>query len=113
VTLQEKLNSFKKKFQEQVPEAVLEIMHKATEDLRNSEILAHIPKAEEVAPDFQIEFSPGQTVHLRELVQPGPAVISFYRGVCRARQSSVTSSCGPIRTVPSSGSINRDSHLLF
>lgn len=81
MTLQEKLNSFKKKFQDQVPAGVLETMHKATEELRNSGILEHIPKAGEIAPDFQIEFSPGQTVHLRELVQPGPVVISFYRGV--------------------------------
>jgi hypothetical protein len=81
MTLQENLNSFKKKFQEQVPAAVLEIMHKATEELRNSGILEHIPKEGEIAPDFQIEFPLGQTANLRKLVQPGPVVISFYRGV--------------------------------
>jgi hypothetical protein len=81
MTLQENLNSFKKKFQEQVPVAVLETMHKATEELRNSGILEQIPKEGEVAPDFQIECPPGQTVNLRKLVQQCPVVISFYRGV--------------------------------
>lgn len=81
MTLQEKLNSFKEKFQQQVPAPVLEIMHHATEELRNSGILEHIPKEGERAPDFQIHYPQGKTGNLQELVQQGPVVISFYRGV--------------------------------
>jgi hypothetical protein len=81
MTLQEKLNSFKRKFQQQVPAPVLEKMHNATEDLRNSGILEQISKEGEIAPDFQMHYPPGQTVHLQELAQQGPVVISFYRGV--------------------------------
>ena len=81
MTLQEKLNSFKLEFQQKVPAPVLEIMHNATEDLRNSGILEQIPKEGEIAPDFQMQYPPGQTVNLQELAQQGPVVISFYRGV--------------------------------
>jgi hypothetical protein len=81
MTLQEKLNDFKQKFQQQVPAPVLEIMHNATEELRNSGILQHIPKEGERAADFQLHYPQGKTVHLQELAQKGPVVISFYRGV--------------------------------
>jgi len=81
MTLQEQLNSFKEKFQKQVPAPVLEIMHKATEELRNSGILEHVPKEGERAPDFQIHYPQGKKVKLQELAQQGPVVISFYRGV--------------------------------
>ena len=81
MTLQEKLNSFKDTFQQQVPAPVLEIMHNATEELRNSGILEHIPKEGDSAPDFQIHEPQGKTVTLHELAQQGPVVISFYRGV--------------------------------
>jgi len=80
VTLQEKLNSFKEKFQQQVPAPVLETMHHATEELRNSGILEHIPREGDSAPDFQIRYPQGKTAHLQELAQQGPVVISFYRG---------------------------------
>lgn len=81
MTLQEKLNSFKETFQQQVPAAVLETMHSATEELRNSGILEQVPKEGATAPDFQMDFPQGKRVHLKELIQQGPVVISFYRGV--------------------------------
>lgn len=81
MTLQEKLNDFKRKFEQQVPAPVLEIMHNATEELRNSGILEQIPQEGEIAPDFQVYYPQGQTVNLQELAQQGPVVISFYRGV--------------------------------
>jgi len=81
MTLQEKLNSFTEQFQQQVPAPVLEVMHSATEELRNSGILEQVSKEGESAPDFQMDFPQKKTVHLKELVQEGPVVISFYRGV--------------------------------
>ncbi len=81
MTLQDKLNDFKQKFQQQVPAPVLETMHSATEELRNSGILEQVPKEGDTVPDFQMDFPQGKTVHLQELAQQGPVVISFYRGV--------------------------------
>ena len=81
MTLQEKLNGFKRKFEQQVPAPVLEIMHNATEELRNSGILEQIPKEGEIAPNFQMCYSQEKTVNLQELAQQGSVVISFYRGV--------------------------------
>ena len=81
MTLQEKLDGFKRKFEQQVPAPVLEIMHNATEELRNSGILEQIPKEGEIAPDFQMRYSQEKTVNLQELAQQGSVVISFYRGV--------------------------------
>jgi len=53
MTLQEKLNNFKRKFQQQVPAPVLEKMHNATEDLRNSGILEKISKKEKLLLIFR------------------------------------------------------------
>jgi cytochrome oxidase Cu insertion factor (SCO1/SenC/PrrC family) len=56
------------------------IMHRATEDLRNSGILDRIMKVGARAPDFELENHDGRRVSSTELLAGGPMVLSFFRG---------------------------------
>ena len=78
--LQEKLDAIKKGFEAQAPKEVLEIMHRATEDLNNSGILDQTVKAGDKAPDFTLNNTAGQAVSLSQLLAKGPLVLGFYRG---------------------------------
>jgi hypothetical protein len=78
--LQEQLDAYRKSFEAQAPKDVLEIMHRATDGLRNSGILERAVKVGERAPDFSLRNTRGQEVTLRQLLSKGPVVLSFYRG---------------------------------
>jgi hypothetical protein len=78
--LQKKLNDLKKGFEAQAPEQVVEIMHRATDDLRNSGILEQTVKVGDRAPDFSLTNADGQEFRLQELLSEGAVVLSFYRG---------------------------------
>lgn len=78
--LQEELDAYRKSFEAQAPKDVLEIMHRATEGLRNSGILERAVKVGDRAPDFSLRNTRGQEVTLRQLLSKGPVVLSFYRG---------------------------------
>ena len=78
--LQEKLNEYKKGFEAKAPREVLDIMHRATEDLKKSGILDLAAKPGDQAPDFSLENTDGQKVTLSGLLEDGPVVLGFYRG---------------------------------
>ena len=80
MTLQDKLDAYKSDFVKKVPPEALEIMHRATEDLRNSGIMASCVKAGDRAPDFNLKNQNGQPVALEDLLKAGPVVLGFYRG---------------------------------
>jgi hypothetical protein len=62
------------------PKEALEIMHRATEDLRNSTIMDGVVKAGDTAPKFELLNSAEKLVRLEDLLAEGPLVLSFYRG---------------------------------
>ena len=78
--LQKKLDTLKKGFESQAPKEVVEIMHRATDDLRDSGILEQAVKVGDPAPDFSLTNADGQEFRLKELLSQGPVVLSFYRG---------------------------------
>jgi hypothetical protein len=78
--LQKKLNGLKKGFEAQASKEVVQIMHRATDDLRNSGILEQTVKVGDPAPDFSLTNADGQEFRLQELLSEGPVVLSFYRG---------------------------------
>ena len=78
--LQEKLTALKKATDAQAPKEVLEIMHRATEDLSNSGILERTVKVGEKAPNFSLRNANGAEIGLKDLLADGPLVLSFYRG---------------------------------
>jgi hypothetical protein len=78
--LQEKLDAYRKDFEGSVPKEALEIMHRATQDLRNSGILNRTVKIGDQAPDFLLNNTRGEVVSLSQLLTKGPIVLGFYRG---------------------------------
>lgn len=81
MSLQEKLVAMKKEFEASVPPEALTVMHRATDDLKNSGIMERILKVGEKAPDFSLPNQQGQMVNSSDLLRKGPLVLSFYRGV--------------------------------
>jgi len=78
--LQEKMDAYKKGMQAKAPKEALEIMHRATETLRNSGILERAVKVGDKAPAFGLENTSGDIVSLDSLLSKGPLVLAFYRG---------------------------------
>ncbi len=80
MNLQERLQKIKDGSADRIPKEDREIMHRATEDLQNSDILNRAVKEGDKAPDFTLENTKGEAVHLGSLLKDGPVVLSFFRG---------------------------------
>ena len=78
--LQEKLTRLRKGFEAQAPKEVVEIMHRATDDLEKSGNLDVTVKMGDKAPDFSLKNANVQEFSLKDLLYHGPVVLSFYRG---------------------------------
>jgi len=78
--LQEKLNAYKEGMVQKAPKEALDIMHRATEDLRNSDIMKGVVKVGDPAPEFELQNAAGAHIRLKDLLSEGPLVLSFYRG---------------------------------
>lgn len=81
MSLQERLDAYKASFQSKVPPDRLAIMHRATEDLRNSGILDRVIKVGAAIPEFVLPNQRGEKVSSADLHSRGPLVMTFYRGV--------------------------------
>lgn len=80
MNLQEKLNAKKKEVASKAPKEALEVMERATEDLKRSGIAERAKKEGDEAPDFTLKNSEGKTVNLAGRLSDGPVVLGFYRG---------------------------------
>jgi peroxiredoxin len=78
--LQQKLDAQKRKTETSAPKEILDIMHRATEDLVKSGIMDRIVKKGDKAPDFRLKDIKGNIVILKEKLSGGPVVLGFYRG---------------------------------
>ena len=78
--LQEKMDAYKKGMQEKAPKEALEIMHRATEAVKNSGMLEKTVKVGDQAPAFNLENTSGDMVNMSVLLSKGPLVLAFYRG---------------------------------
>ena len=78
--LQEKLDKLKEATAEKAPKEALDVMHRATEDLKNSGIMERTVKVGDRAPDFTLNDAYGKPLGLKNLLAEGPAVLSFFRG---------------------------------
>ena len=81
MTLQERMNAIKEKFERTLPAEKLEIMHRATEDLRRSGILDRVIKVGALIPEFTLPNARGEKLSSADLHSRGPLVVTFYRGV--------------------------------
>ena len=80
MTLQEKLNAMKAKYESITPAEKRAVMHRATEALEKSGLVDKVLKAGDRAPDFSLVDSEGSLVSLGSLLDRGPVVLSFFRG---------------------------------
>jgi hypothetical protein len=80
MNLQQRLDARRSQFEKKAPKEALDIMHRATEDLRNSGIMDRILKIGDTAPDFELKNAFGQSIRSRSLISDGPLVVSFFRG---------------------------------
>jgi len=80
MALQDRLDALRAQFEAKAPKDVLEIMHRAVENIRQSGLLATTLKVGDKAPDFILPNATGQPVSARNLLDKSPLVVSFYRG---------------------------------
>ncbi|MBW2490594.1 MAG: redoxin domain-containing protein [Deltaproteobacteria bacterium] len=80
MTLQEKLNNLKANFEKTAPKEALNIMHRATSDLINSNILDGVVKTGDTASEFELKDNNEKVIRLKDFLANGPVVLSFYRG---------------------------------
>ena len=80
MSLQEKLDVKKQEFESSAPKQAVEVMHRATEDLRQSGIMERVVKEGDTAPEFILNNAFGKPFRLTERLAQGPVVLGFYRG---------------------------------
>ena len=78
--LRARMDAFKKDFENRAPKQALEIMHRATEELRSTGILDRTVKVGDKAPEFTLKNTKGQEISLVQLLSKRPVVLGFYRG---------------------------------
>lgn len=83
--LQDKLNAFKKDFESGKPPFnvspdAVKTMHRATDELQNSDILDGAPRVGNHLPAFDLATASGDRL-TNAILDQGPLVLSFYRGV--------------------------------
>ena len=81
MSLQDKLDAIKAGFAAKAPPDVVAVMHKATADLIASGQAERALKAGMRAPEFTLPDPHGEPVRSADLLQKGPLVLTFYRGV--------------------------------
>ena len=80
MALLEKLDKLKAGFEAKAPKDALEIMHRATDDLRDSGIMQQVLKIGDKSPDFELKNADENMINSKDLLSSGPLVLSFYRG---------------------------------
>ncbi len=85
MSLQQQLDAFKAAIESggplyNVSRERIEIMHRATEELRRSGLAGRALKAGDLAPAFELDNQDGQLVRSADLLAHGPLVITFFRG---------------------------------
>lgn len=81
MTLQHDIDAFVAEAAGRFPPDVLAKLHQSIEDVRNSGIAARALTVGDLAPAFTLPNAQGRPIALTELLQRGPVIVSFYRGV--------------------------------
>jgi peroxiredoxin len=134
MALQDRLDAFKADFESgRLPlkptSEALDAMHRATAELIESAQAQRAKKAGDAAPEFTLRDLDGKPVSSRDLLDSGPLVISFYRGVwcpyCNLELQALQSALPDIaargasliaispQTAPNSRKSQRDNKLSF
>jgi peroxiredoxin len=80
--LQAKLDAIKAEFETKIaPKPVVEVLHRATDELIASGAPDKALKAGDIAPEFTLPDPDGKLISSKDLLANGPLVVTFYRGV--------------------------------
>lgn len=79
--LQEKIDQIKAQIESNIPPEALTVMHRETDTLQNSGITENTLKKGDMLPEFSLADQNGEAVSSKALLETGPLVVSFYRGV--------------------------------
>jgi peroxiredoxin len=107
VSLQDRLDALKADFEgNKAPAEVVAVMRKATADLIASGQAEKALKAGMRAPEFALPDAHGQVQRSAELLQKGPLVLTFYRGVwcpyCNMDLQAIEAAANDIRALGAS-----------
>jgi hypothetical protein len=85
MTFQQKLDDFKAQFESggpprNTPKSIIEVFHRATEELRQSGLAERALRNGDRAPAFILNNQDGNSISSAELLAKGPLVITFFRG---------------------------------
>ena len=81
MSLRIKLDEIKANSAAKFPAEIRAVMGRATEDLRRSGVAERALKSGDTAPKFTLRNVEGIAVSSTMLLEQGPLVVSFYRGV--------------------------------
>lgn len=79
-SLQERINAWSARHAADFPPEVLALFAAKTEAVLKSGILRNVSGVGDTAPDFELPDTLGNRVNLREKIEAGPVILSFYRG---------------------------------
>lgn len=80
MSLQDKLDEYKANFEKKAPPEILNVMQRATTDLRKSEILDRVLKVGDTMPPFELENNEGERIRSNDIRANRLLVPTFYRG---------------------------------
>jgi hypothetical protein len=80
MSLEAKLAAMREAAAKRIPPDRLAVMHRATEDLRNSGIMDRIVKVGARMPAFTLANHDGRHISSDDVLARGPLVLSFFRG---------------------------------
>ncbi len=78
--LAERLETIRQGADKRIPPDKRAIMHRATADLRASDIMDRVIKVGDPLPAFALTNAFGQEVHSSDLLAKGPLVLTVFRG---------------------------------
>ena len=80
MSLEDKLQAIREGAQKNFPSEVLDAMHKATDELRQSGILESALNVGDSLPAFELPTMDKKITLSQDLLAQGPLVLTFYRG---------------------------------
>ena len=80
MSLEDKLAKIREQAKTKIPADSLDIMHRATDDLRASGIMDGVIKVGATLPAFSLNNTAGNIVSSADLLARGPMVLTIFRG---------------------------------
>lgn len=80
MALEDTLRGMREASAKRIPADKAAIMHRGTEELRNSGIMDRVIKVGDKLPPFALPNAYGQEVRSADLLAGGPLILTFFRG---------------------------------